>query len=42
MDVRRYVELLETEPTELLDQNQATGYPRTATATWQVSLRPAA
>jgi cellulose biosynthesis protein BcsQ len=39
MDVERYVALLETEPTELLDQGRPTGYPRTATATWQVSLR---
>jgi cellulose biosynthesis protein BcsQ/tetratricopeptide (TPR) repeat protein len=39
MEVGRYVELLETEPTELLDQGRPTGYPRTATATWQVSLR---
>lgn len=39
MEVRRYLELLDTEPTELLDQGRPTGYPRTATATWQVSLR---
>jgi hypothetical protein len=39
MEAHRYLDLLETEPTELLDQGQPTGYPRTATATWQVSLR---
>jgi hypothetical protein len=39
MDVGRYIELLDTEPAELLDQGPPTGYPRTATATWQVSLR---
>jgi hypothetical protein len=39
MEVNRYIELLETEPAELLDQDRPSGYPRTATATWRLSLR---
>jgi hypothetical protein len=39
MDVRRYVDELDRVPAEMLDQYQAVGYPRTATATWQLALR---
>ncbi len=39
MGVPEYVELLETEPAQLLDRNQPAGYPLTTTATLQLSLR---